>query len=318
VTVDTEEEWDWAGPFPTPPCSTRNARRIPDFHSFCLSLGVRPTYLVDYAICDDEASAGFLQAAFALGGCEIGAHLHPWCNPPLEELPGEESSHTINLDRALVRRKLRNLTAKIQETFEVRPTSFRCGRWGMAGWLLQMLGEEGYEVDSSIFPFLKDLSFDYGRAPTKPYWPDYADGLAFGPQRQILEVPVTSGFNRRNFETCGRLHRLLESEPLRHLHGVGILWHLGLLRKVNASPELHRSPEVLACLRAQLERGQRLVNMVLHSSSLLPGGTPFSVTEADPGRIQRTIGEALDFLGQRADVVPCTLSEARDLLREGS
>lgn len=318
MTVDTEEEWDWAGPYPTPPFSTRNAGRIPDFHSFCLSLGIRPTYLVDYAMCDDEESAGFLQAARNLGGCEIGAHLHPWCNPPLEEALGEETSHAINIDRPLVRRKLRNLTAKIQETLGVRPVSFRSGRWGMTGWLLQMLGEEGYAVDSSIFPFLKDPSFDYARAPVQPYWPDYEDALAFGPQRQILEVPVTSGFNRSNFELWGRLHRLLESEPLRPLHGVGILWQLGILRKVNASPELHRSPEVHDCIRAQLERGHELVNMVLHSSSLLPGGTPFSVTEEDSERIQRTIGEALDFLARRADVVPCTLSEARDLLAEGS
>ncbi|HWN44962.1 MAG TPA: polysaccharide deacetylase family protein [Thermoanaerobaculia bacterium] len=314
VTVDTEEEWDWAGPFPSLPCSTRNARLIPGFQSFCRSIGVRPTYLVDYAMCNDEASAGFLRTALALGGCEIGAHLHPWCNPPLEEPLGEETSHAISLDRSLVRRKLRNLTARIEETLGVRPVSFRAGRWGMTGWLLQMLGEEGYKVDSSIFPFFKDICFDYARAPVEPYWPDYADGLASGPQRQILEVPVTSGFNRRSFELCGRLHRLLESEPLRHLHGIGILWRLGILRKVNASPELNGSPEVLSCIRSHLERGHGLVNMVLHSSTLLPGGNPFSVSEPDAGRIQRTIGEALDFLARRADVLPCTLSEAWDLL----
>lgn len=316
LTVDTEEEWDWHGPFPVPPFSTENIRKVPELQAYCLGLGLRPTYLVDYAVCDNEESAGHLRETRALGGCELGAHLHPWCTPPMEEEIREETSHAIRLPLPLVRRKLQNLTARIDETLGVRPRSFRAGRWGMNGALLRLLSEEGYRVDSSIHPFMPEDQFGYNDAPVVPYWPDFANGLAAGRQREILEIPVSSGFNRGRFELCQRIHHRLESEPLRRLRGIGILWQLGLLRKVSASLELHRFPEVRACLDAHLRRGSGLINLFFHSSSLVPGCTPYVTSEAEVERLKRSIAEALDFLASRADVVPCTLSEARDLLTE--
>src|SRR5215210_2299554 len=115
LSIDTEEEWDWKGPLPQSPFSTRNAERIPAFQELCRELGIRPTYLVDYAICADPESAACLRAVAARGPCEIGAHLHPWCTPPLAE-GGAESCRIFRLPETLVREKLRNLTAKIEET----------------------------------------------------------------------------------------------------------------------------------------------------------------------------------------------------------
>lgn len=316
LTVDTEEEWDWNGPFPGPPFSTGNVRRIPDLQALCLRLGLRPTYLVDYAVCDNPESAGHLRETLALGSCEIGAHLHPWCNPPVEEEVRPETTHAIHLPLPLVRRKLQNLTALIRGTLGVQPRSFRAGRWGMNGPLLRLLSEEGYRVDSSVHPFMQEGEFGYDRAPVAPYWPDYQDGLTPGEQREILEIPVSSGFNRGRFDLCQRLHRRLGSEPLRRLHGIGVLWHLGLLRKVSGCLEFHRSREVQSCIQTHLRRGSGLINLFFHSSSLLPGCTPFVTNEAEVERLKRSIAEAVDFLASRAEVVPCTLSEARDLLEE--
>lgn len=316
LTVDTEEEWDWKGPFPAPPFSTRNVREVPALQALCRRLGLRPTYLVDYAVCDDDESAGHLRETCALGGCEIGAHLHPWCNPPVEEEVGPETSHAVRLPLPLVRRKLQNLAARIHEALGVQPRSFRAGRWGMNGPLLRLLSEEGYRVDSSVHPFMASDEFGYDHAPVAPYWPDYADALAAGPQRQILEVPVSSGFNRDRFDLCQRLHRRLEAEPLRRLHGVGILWQLGLLRRVSTSLEFYRFREVRSCIEAHLRRGTGLVNLFFHSSSLLPGCTPYVASQADVERLKRSLAETVDFLSSRAEVVPCTLSEARDLLTE--
>ena len=57
VSMDTEEEWNWNGPFPQREFSVSNVARIPEFQSFCDSRRLRPTYFVDYAVAADRAAA---------------------------------------------------------------------------------------------------------------------------------------------------------------------------------------------------------------------------------------------------------------------
>lgn len=316
LTLDTEEEWDWGGPFPASPFSTRNTSRIPLFQAFCRRLGIRPTYFVDYAVCQSAESVGHLQRALDIGECEIGAHLHPWCTPPVAEEVNPETSHIVNLPLPLVRQKLQNLSGQIEETLGIRPVSFRAGRWGMNGPLLRLLAEEGYQVDSSVFPMYSDIGFSYRAAPFVPYWPDFSDGLVPGAQREILEIPVSSGFNRGNFGLLESIHGTLSSLPWRLFRGVGILWHLGLLRKINVSPELCATRDMKSCIASYLKRAHPVVNMFLHSSSLLPGCTPYVSSEADVERLYRAIEETFRFLDSKAEVLPCTTSAARDILVE--
>lgn len=316
LTLDTEEEWDWTGPFPASPFSTRNTSRIPKFQAFCHRLGIKPTYFVDYAVCQSEESVDHLRRALDVGECEIGAHLHPWCTPPVVEEVSSETSHIVNLPLPLVRQKLQTLGRHIEKTLDIRPVSFRAGRWGMNGPLLRILAEEGYQVDSSVFPLYSDIGFSYKAAPFAPYWPDYSDGLVPGSQREILEIPVSSGFNHANFGLLESVHGALSSLPWRVFRGVGLLWHLGLLRKISVSPELCAARDMKSCVTSYLKRAHPVVNMFLHSSSLLPGCTPYVSSEADVDRLYRSIEETFRFLDGRAEVLPCTVSSARDLLVE--
>jgi len=97
LSVDTEEEWDWSGPFPQDHLSVENTRRISKFQSFCDRLGIKPTYFVNYAIANDPESVQRLKIPLNKGNCEIGGHLHPWCTPPVEEdVTDVNNSHTIS------------------------------------------------------------------------------------------------------------------------------------------------------------------------------------------------------------------------------
>jgi hypothetical protein len=49
VTVDTEEEWDWASGYPTGPTHTTNIRRLPAFHDVCEKFGAAVTFFVNHA-----------------------------------------------------------------------------------------------------------------------------------------------------------------------------------------------------------------------------------------------------------------------------
>jgi len=319
LSVDTEEEWDWSGSFPQHKFSVKNSANIPKFQAFCDQLGIKPTYFVDYAIANDPESVKRLKEPLDKGNCEIGGHLHPWCNPPVDEdVSNTDNSHAINLPIDLVAQKLENLNLKLEEAFGEKPRSFRSGRWGTNGTVLKLLVENGYTIDSSIHPYYADVPFSYHDAPDVPFWPDYEECTVPGEQREIYELPVTAGYNRPNFPFWNRLHLALSKPPLSRLRLVGVLWKLGLMRKIQLSPELADADNMIALCRAALASDHRVIHMYFHSSSLLPGVAPYVKNEADEEEFYAKIEAVFRFLQENTDVHCCTLEEAtKRIIKEG-
>jgi len=312
LTVDTEEEWDWERGFPVAQYSVRNPQNVPKFQAFCEHYGVRPTYFIDYAIAANPASIPAFQEPFRRGACEIGAHLHPWVTPPIEEQIHSETTHAINLPFDLVQRKMQNLLRKLEAEFGMRPKVFRSGRWGMDGRFLRLLADEGFTIDSSIHPFYADSTFSYYEAPDTPYWPDFADCTKPGTQRAIFEIPVTSGFSRPDFRRWHRLHQRLAQPPWNKARLIGVLWHTRLLRKLQLSPELADAANMIRLVDACLQRGHRVLHMFLHSSSLLPGGSPYVANAQQEQAFYDKMAAVFTYLHKRADVEFCTLTEAKE------
>ena len=317
LSVDTEEEWDWSGKFPENNFSVANTGKIPRFQEFCNKLGVKPTYFVDHAIASDQASVEYLKDPLSKGQCEIASHLHPWCTPPFEEKVNPVNSHIVNLPISLVREKIKNITNKIQEQFAVSPMSFRSGRWGINGAILEILADHNYGIDSSVFPYYKDAYFSYEDALETPFWPDFSMCTRSGAQRQIFEIPVTSGFNRKNFSLWHAMHSTLSNGPWNKLRLISMLWHSRLLRKLQLSPELASSSQMVALVKACLQKGHKVIHMFFHSSSLLPGGSPYVSNEQDLEMFYQSIKEVVDYLTDNVNLQFCTLTEVRNhYLRE--
>jgi len=297
VTVDTEEEWDWSGNFPSAPFSTENIQHVPKFQAFCKSIGVAPTYFVDYAVADKQENVEILNHFFKLEECDIGAHLHPWCTPPVDEQISEYNSHAVNLSIDLYAKKMAALTDLLQRSFNAHPLSFRSGRWGINGAMMKVLAEQGYRVDSSVRPFYSEPYFSYHSAPTQPYWPAFDNVLAEDEtQRDILEIPTTSGFNFPWFEKMDFVHSLLSKKPINKLRMIGILSRLGLMRKITVTPEDTSSRDLCRCIDMCVRRGDRLISLFFHSSDLMPGNTAYVQNESDEAefynKIQQTVQHA--------------------------
>jgi len=296
ITIDTEEEWDWSGPFPTPPYSTENISYIHEFQDLCQSLSVIPTYFVDYAIVEKKENCAILNDYFKKRLCDIGAHLHPWCTPPVTEEINTHNSFIINLPIPLVQQKLRKLTDIIKERFGAHPFSFRSGRWGMNGKILRLLANHGYQVDSSIRPFYRDQDFSYDNALLHPYYPDFHNCLAQGSQRSLLEIPATAGFNLSWFQFSNKLHRLLSSPKIAKLHVIGILWRLKLLRKIAITPEGYTAKDICRCIDMNIRNGNRVINLFFHSSDLRPGSTAYVTTPQDKQHFFKTIENVVTYV----------------------
>lgn len=298
VGIDTEADDQWSARG-REANTVKNAARLPALQALFDRFGVRPTYLVTHEMATTPESRDVLRALRETGRCEIGTHLHPWSSPPFR--PEDLAAHTYphNLPGDLLERQLTELTATIEGELGARPTTYRAGRNGFDGRTLPVLERLGYTVDTSVDPLFNERSKGgmlFAGAPLVPYHPDYADVRRPG-RSPILEVPISAA-------TRPSLPKLVESAyaRLKPVPYRGALKRLGL-RAVWLRPSYSSVPDMLAFADALVRRGVPALNVIFHSSELLPGGSPYTPDETSVARflddLQRLLAHVVERLGAR-------------------
>lgn len=308
VTIDTEEEFDWSRlPYEQAPTIT-HTRELDRLQDTFEEAGARPTYVVDYPLLRDDVTVDVLKALQARGTCEIGAHLHPWVNPPQAEAPLARHTYLCNLPRTLQRDKLEHLTQAYRDAFGRNPRSFKAGRYGIDGNIASDLQQLGYTVDSSpvaYTSFRDDNGPDFRHINNEPFiMVPPSDGHA-----ALVTVPCSVAYTRRPFSTAHRLHGALSSRWLRPLRAIGILWHTRLLRKVFLSPEVHTTEDLVRGVDALAASGASTIHLSLHSPSIAAGHTPYVRSIADRDRLLSSLRTVIRHARQRWGAVSYTLSD---------
>ncbi len=286
VVIDTEEEFDWDAPFSRASTGTANIAHQHLAQEEFDRYGVVPTYAVDYPVASTPASVATLKVFLDAGRCDIGAHLHPWVNPPHEETVDAFNSYACNLPRPLLQQKLAVLTQTIRESFGPAPAPYKAGRYGAGPETPPLLEALGYAADASVVPqtdFTADGGPDFRGAPGQPF-------LATS---RLLEVPLSVHFVGRLARFGPRLFQPLQRT--RRLRLPGILARLGLLERLRLSPEGHDLDAMVRQTRAALARGERSLALTYHSSSLMPGGSPYARTLRERDQLLRTLAGFLRF-----------------------
>ncbi|MBF7072168.1 WalW protein [Glaciecola sp. MH2013] len=310
LTVDTEEEWDWEGPFPEEDFSVKNLEKIPELQDFFNQAGIRPTYFVDYAAAKGAAENGVFKKALAENTCELGAHLHPWANPPFFEKATEANSHVVNLPIEQVEAKLDALVDVFVEEFNYQPSSFRTGRWGISAAIMHLLWTRGFTVDSSVYPYYSNEFFTCQGSPDGAYWPDSNNVLKAGSQRNILEIQASVGFNRSNFARANKIYNAAELAPFKYLKAVGALWQTRLLRKIYMSPEVMQANDMISLAHQLVKNNVPFINMYFHSSNLISNGTGFFKEEQPFQEICKRVSQTIETLSESYTLEFMTLKEA--------
>lgn len=273
ITVDTEGDDLWSRPRRI---TTWNAYFLPRFQGLCERYGYRPVYLVNYemAICD--AFVRFARDVLRRGMGEVGMHLHAWNSPPLVPLTDDDFRHQpflIEYPDEVMREKIRVMTRLLEDRFDRPMVSHRAGRFGLDGRYAAMLLEEGYRVDCSVTPGVDWRATpgapggvggpDYRSFPDRPYLMNPRD-IATPARRGLLEVPVT-----------------IEASPL--YAGAPWAYRLPLIGSIlrRISPPLSwlcpcengRTGMLRAAHRARAS-GAGCIELMIHSSELMPGGSP--------------------------------------------
>ena len=145
---------------------------------------------------------------------------------------------------------------------------------------LRVLERLGYTVDTSVDPLFNETRKGgrvFAGAPVAPYFPDPEDVCRAGGSR-VLEVPISSATDPALPKSLEAVYTRMPPLPYR-----GWLKRLGL-RAVWLRPS-YTPLERMKALAARLTaRGVGCLNVIFHSSEVLPGGSPYNRDEASVTR----------------------------------
>ena len=283
ITVDTECDDAWS---PTKPVSTANAGFLPRFQALCESFGLQPTYLTTFEMAVSPEFREFGQDLLKRGKGEIGMHLHAWNSLPLVPLTADDARfhpYLTEYPEPVMRDKINFLTDLLEDTFGTKMTSHRGGRWAFDQTYARLLVERGYLADCSVTPLISWAHHsgdpgqrggpNFSQFPLLPYFVDL-DDISRPGKSSLLEIPVT----------------VMEIQPAALRAVQRKIDRRSLLgRIVNRffppvcwlAPTTENSGRRLRMVKRCLATNRPCVQLALHSSYLMPGGSPFFQAERD-------------------------------------
>lgn len=312
ITIDTEGDNLWAGPRQI---TTRNARFLPRFQALCERHGLRPVYLTNWEMVRSAEFVEFGRDVLAREAGEIGMHLHAWNSPPLVPLGDDDFSaqpYLIDYPETVQREKIHVLTAELESVFQTKMRSHRAGRWALNGHYAESLAAQGYVVDCSVTPLvvwrpaaqpMDPHAVDYRGFPRHAYRMSGPD-ISQPAQSGLLEAPMTiDPADDSGLRSAARSGLLLS--PLGRRIAGRLLPAVRWLR-----PNGHNRRGLLDLLDRIHAQGREYAEFMLHSSELMPGGSPLFPAERDIERLYDTLEEL--FAATAGRFAGRTLSEFHD------
>lgn len=310
VVVDTEEEFDWSKPVDRNETSVSSMRHIGRVQEIFDQYRIRPCYVIDYPVAAQEEGYLPLRRFLESDRCCIGAHLHPWVNPPHDEAVCDFNSFPGNLDCDLERRKLELLSERIRDAFGIDARIYKAGRYGIGPNTARILEELGFDIDLSpacAFDYSAQGGPNFEEHPNDPYW--------FGAERDRLCAPCSGALVGWWHFAKRALYNFTSQPALRDMHLPGMLARLRMVERIRLSPEGYTLAEMIRLTRYLIAREVRVLTLSFHSPSVQPGCSPYV---RDQDQLQRFLGSLrgyFDFFLGDLKGRPMTPLEVRRYLR---
>lgn len=291
ITVDTEGDNLWA--YKGGEIGTKNAEYLPRFQKLCEAYNFKPVYLTNYEMIQSDLYCQFAKDVIARNTAEIGIHLHAWNNPPLYDLPRnfDQNSYLIEYPLDIRRQKFSLLYNLIKDKIGIAPVTHRAGRWVMDVDYFNMLNEFNIKVDCSVTPFVSwektpgQMSFcgsDYSKANP------HAHKIG-----EVLEVPMS----------VRKLHYLLDGRLKHKIKTVFLGNSLWLRPAMSSLKEMKHLIDVI-----DKDENADYLEFMIHSSEVMPNGSPYFITHEDIEKEYSTIQSIFDYVKSKG-YYGVTLSE---------
>ena len=291
ITVDTEGDNLWNYHKGEEVKST-NAFYIPRFQELCEKYGFKPVYLTNYEMIKNPNYVEYIKPKVEDGKCEVGIHIHAWNNPPLYDLKGNNGGNAflVEYPDEIMEKKFKLTYELITQSIGKAPVSHRAGRWVMDDRYFKLLEKYAINVDCSYTPL---VSWMNTKGESRPYGCDYtgvsANSHFIG---NVLEVPMSIMKTKRIF-TCPDI-RTVAKQLLRGKN----IW----LRPASSSLR-----EMKWVVRSN-PNNDNFVEFMIHSSELMPGGSPYFRSQKDINNLFKTMDCIFDYAVKNS-FTGCTLEE---------
>lgn len=291
ITVDTEGDnlWNYRK---GQKIKTENTLYIPRFQELCEEYGFKPVWLTNYEMACDQRYIDYMKPRMEKGLCEVGIHVHAWNNPPLYELYAKYAGnpYLIEYPDEIMLAKFETTYNLLKEKFGIEVKSHRAGRWTMDGRYFAMLRDFGIVTDCSHTP---GVSWKHAVGETI-FGSDYS-GVKNYPSmiNGVLEIPVTI-----------RKTHVPRKGSIMHKLRVLLLGDNVWLRPATTSAEEMKS----LCKRIDVESCVDYLELMLHSSELMPGGSPYFKDVQSIEKLYKTLTEIFGYI-KRMGYEGVTLSE---------
>ncbi|MDR1529203.1 MAG: deacetylase [Burkholderiales bacterium] len=280
ITIDTEGDNLWKN---SHRATTRNAMYLDRFQRLCERFDFKPVYLVNYEMANDPVFQAFGRRLVANATGEIGAHIHAWNNPPLINITDDDRKYKpylIEYPDEVMREKFSITHHLLESVFQTEIVSHRAGRWAFDSRYAKLLTEFGYRVDCSVTPEVDWRSTlghpagtggsHYRAFPKHAYFMNLNKIDSVDPSSPLLEVPMTTRLKYHPFiNGAKKILARLRKKEIR----ASVSW---LRPNRNNLSQMQR-----LAARCLAEPETDYLEFMLHSSELMPGGSPTFHDEAD-------------------------------------
>ena len=295
ITIDTEADNQWDS---NQECTTENTKFLPRFQELAEKYGFKPTWLTTYEMAEDEEFVKYFKEKQDKGLCEIGMHLHAWNTPPTYELENKtnERSYLIEYPKEIMEEKIKNLNNLLIDKFGIKPISHRAGRWAMNEEYFNLLEKYGYKIDCSITPY---INWKKNVGATGLPGPNYSKELEkINYHSGILEIPVTikkiHSFELKRINSLKRFMREIQ------------FFIFG--RDQWIRPDKSLIVDGIKKVMDKCNKEDEYIMFMIHSSELMPGGSPNFKTKEDIEELYKIIEYIFNY-SQKLGYVGTTLKE---------
>ena len=319
ITIDTEADNQWAK---KDKIELKNIQYIPRFQNLCDLYDFKCTYLTSYEMAASEDFVNIVNPFVQEGRAEIGSHLHPWTTPPYDTLTANDMyyhpfPHEFPVE--ILQKKMISLTELIEKRFKIKPVTFRAGRYGFDGKLAKILTELGYKADCSVTPLVSWQNTtgdpqgtggkDFSYAPVHPYFPDLDNINNINQQGNagLLEVPVTILFINPLLANSTFYRDYYLKAQQQYLNKKPA-FEYRVFNKLKMNPFWFRPYVRLGVepLIRVFKQAKKMVlpcvEMIFHSSELMPGGSPYNPDEESIEELYRIFRKLFDYMSAQGTV----------------
>ena len=250
-------------------------------------------------------------------------HIHAWNTPPFYEkidLLKNSLPYLTEYPEAFMQEKISFLTKKLEETFQMRPLSHRAGRWAFNNTYARILSDYGYKTDCSVTPGVSWASMkgytmsgtDYSKFPHLPYFISPVDISKEG-NSPLLEVPMTI-FSEDDV-LVKDLKVIGEKNDRYILNKIFRKRNNKKQRPLWLRPNGCNLIEMKAIIDHVIEKKYDHTMFMIHSSELMPGGSPNFINEESIENLYRDMEQLFRYTAEKFSGL--TLNEYHDRFIQG-